>query len=50
MALTSERHETAVNPNDGIYVEMEQIMEVEFEFETKLEKSMSSVHCPLSNY
>ena len=32
MALKSERHETVVNPNEGIYVEMEQIMEVGLEF------------------
>jgi len=30
MALKSERHETVVNPDNGIYVEMEQIMEVRF--------------------
>ena len=32
MALKSERHETVVNPDEGIYVEMEQIMEVRLEF------------------
>ena len=42
MALKSERHETVVNPNEGIYVEMEQIMEVGLEF--------GGVHCRLSNY
>ena len=42
MALKSERHETVVNPNEGIYVEMEQIMEVGLEF--------GGVHCQLSNY
>ena len=31
MALKSERHETVVNPDNGIYVEMEQIMEVGFD-------------------
>ena len=30
MALKSERHETVVNPDEGIFVEMEGIMEVEF--------------------
>ena len=34
MALKSERHETVVNPDNGIYVEMEQIMEVGFDSET----------------
>ena len=34
MALKSERHETVVNPDNGIYVEMEQIMEVRFDSET----------------
>ena len=34
MALKSERHDTVVNPDEGIYVEMEQIMEVGFDFET----------------
>ena len=44
MALKSERHETVVNPNEGIYVEMEQIMEVGLEF------GGVHVHCRLSNY
>ena len=32
--MKSERHETVVNPDNGIYVEMEQIMEVGFDSET----------------
>ena len=51
MALKSERHETVVNPNEGIYVEMEQIMEVGFEFEKKsvLSIVLSDVHCLLTD-
>ena len=49
MALKSEQHATVVNPVEGIYVEMEQIMEVGFEFETGLEKSMYNVHCPVTD-
>ena len=36
MALKSERHDTIVNPDEGIYVEMEQIMEVRFEFKVRV--------------
>ena len=46
MALKSERHETVVNPDEGIYVEMEQIMEVHFEFKNELVKFMFIVDCP----
>ena len=49
IALKSERHATVVNPDEGIYVEMEQIMEVGFEFETELEKFMYNVHCPVTD-
>ena len=30
MALSSERHDSAVNPDRGIYVEMESVMEVRY--------------------
>ena len=30
MALNSVRHETVVNPDEGVYVEIEGVMEVNF--------------------